>query len=74
VDADAEKALQELEQRMGKTAAGPQQTTVQAGVQAAPGDVEKELAELESKLGTAEPAQEAPETPAREDQTQQKQE
>jgi phage shock protein A len=58
VDADAEKALQELEQRMGtgQTAAQP---TVQLGQSGGTGDVESELAELEAKLGTA-PTAETP--------------
>jgi len=61
VDAEAEKALQELEQRMG-TAAPAVEQQVQVGQAAGPGDVEQELAELESKLGTAPPA-EAPAEP-----------
>lgn len=60
VDAEADKALQELEQRMG-TAAPSAQQTVQVGQGAAEGDVEKELAELESRLGAAAPAEAAPE-------------
>lgn len=60
VDAEAEKALQELEARMG-TSAPTVQETVQVGQPAAMSDVERELAELESKLGTA-PAAEAPAT------------
>ena len=56
VDAEAEKALQELEQRMG-TAAPAVEQQVQVGQAAGQGDVEQELAELESKLGTAPPAQ-----------------
>jgi len=51
-DAMAEKALEELEAKMGMSAPAAQQT-VQVG-QAR--DVESELAELESKLGTSEPA------------------
>ena len=61
VDAEAEKALQELEQRMG-TAAPAVEQQVQVGQAAGQGDVEKELVELESKLGTAPPA-EAPTEP-----------
>ncbi len=61
VDAEAEKALQELEQRMG-TAAPRAAQTVEVG---GPGsDVERELAELESKLSTPEAADE--ETPPEE--------
>ncbi len=60
VDVEAEKALQELEARMG-TGAPAVQETVQVGQPAAMSDVERELAELESKLGTA-PAAEAPAT------------
>lgn len=58
VDVEAEKALQELEARMG-TGAPAVQDTVQVGQPASLSDVERELAELESKLGTA-PAAEAP--------------
>lgn len=58
VDAEAEKALQELEQRVTTPSVQPQQT-VQVGQPAEISDVEKELAELESRLGTS-----APETPA----------
>lgn len=50
VDAEAEKALIELEQRMGTGTTPAQATqTVQAG-QSEQSDVERELAELESKL------------------------
>lgn len=76
IDAEAEKALEELEQRMaGSTPAITQQPTVQVGQEAAPvSDVERELAELESKIGTG-PAAEVPtEQPAQEDQNEQKQE
>ena len=51
-DAMAEKALEELEAKMGVSAPSAQQT-VQVGQGS---DVESELAELESKLGTSEPA------------------
>lgn len=66
-DALAEKALQELEQKMGVASAEPQ-ATVQVGQGG--DDIEKQLADLESKLGTA-PAAETPaqapvETPAQE--------
>jgi phage shock protein A len=73
VDAEAEKALQELEQRMG-TAAPAVQEQVQVGQAAGTGDVEQELAELESKLGTAQPAEAPAETAAQEEQTEPKQE
>jgi phage shock protein A len=65
VDAQAEKAVQELEQRLaGGTAQPAQQVTAEA---ASSSDVEKELAELESKLGTAEtPAETPAEAPAEE--------
>ena len=53
VDAEADKALQELEQRMGAAAPAVEQT-VQVG-QGQTSDVEQELAELEAKLGAAEP-------------------
>lgn len=59
VDAEADKALQELEQRMGGTTA---QQPVQTSE--ATSDVEKELAELEAKLGTGEQTQQnQPEQP-----------
>ncbi|MCE5198681.1 MAG: PspA/IM30 family protein [Armatimonadota bacterium] len=64
VDAQADKALQELEQRMAGAApvVEPQQM-----VQAGQSDVESELAELEAKLGTSAPS----ETPAQEEQPKQ---
>lgn len=70
VDAEAEKALQELEQRMGATAVTGQEQVVQAGAAAAPqaSDVEQELAELESRLRTA-PAAEQPSDPTAEQTT-----
>jgi len=69
VDAQAEKALQELEQRMAGAAPAAQATQeVAAG-----GDVEKELAELESRLGTA-PAEQAEQPAAQEEKTEPKQE
>ena len=53
VDAEADKALVELEQRMGTAApAVEEQQTVQAGQVS---DVERELADLESRLAGAEP-------------------
>lgn len=59
VDADAEKALQELEAKMGVTQEQPvTQATVTTGEG---GDVEQELAELESKLGTQPESAPAPE-------------
>lgn len=62
-DAMAEKALQELEQKMGVSSTEPQ-ATVQVGQGG--DDIDKQLADLESKLGTA-PATETPaETPAQE--------
>lgn len=73
VDAEAEKALQELETRM----TGPKveaQQTVQVGQGGEMSDVEKELAELESKLGTTPPAEQQAETQAQPDQTEPKQE
>ena len=57
VDAEAEKALQELEAKMGVTQEQPAATvTVGEG-----GDVEKELAELETKLGAQPEPAAAPE-------------
>ncbi|MCL5105746.1 MAG: PspA/IM30 family protein [Armatimonadetes bacterium] len=77
VDAEAEKALKELEQRMGAPSAAVAPTqTVQVGQEPHPepvegvSDVERELAELESKLTSAE----ATEQPAGEEQTEPKQE
>lgn len=71
VDAEAEKALQEIEQRMGAPSAAVAPTqTVQVGREAGVSDVERELAELESKLTSAE----ATEQPAGEEQTEPKQE
>ncbi len=72
VDAEAEKALQELEQRVSgtETTAQPQQTA-QAGQT---GDVESELAELESKLGTGTPTEESTQTTTEGAQPEQKQE
>jgi len=56
VDAEAEKALQELEQRVTGPTVAPEQV-VQVGQAAPISDVEKELADLEAKLGTAAPAE-----------------
>jgi len=67
VDAQADQALQELEQRMG-TAAPPVEQTVQVGQET---DVEKELAELESKIGGTEPVAE---TSSQEPEPEKKQE
>ena len=61
-DAMAEKALQELEARMGVSSDQTPQT-----VQVGQSDVESELAELEATLGTSEPAAQPPaetQTPA----------
>jgi phage shock protein A len=74
VDVEAEKALQELEQRSGVTAPAVEQTvTASAGV-AGLGDAEKALQELEAKMNAgAQPAaeeQSAPQQPEGE-QTQQ---
>ncbi|MCX8053278.1 MAG: PspA/IM30 family protein, partial [Armatimonadetes bacterium] len=57
VDAEAEKALQELEQRMGLSDRAVEQ---QVQVGQTESDVESELAELESRLGTAAPEEGAP--------------
>lgn len=72
IDAQAEKALQELEQKMTSPAAGVEtQQTVQTG-QSSESDVERQLAELEAKLGTTpvEPEQ----AQQHEEQPEQKQE
>ncbi|MCE5314660.1 MAG: PspA/IM30 family protein [Armatimonadota bacterium] len=53
VDAQAEKALEELEQKMTAPAAVEQPQTVNAGQGGEVSDVEKELAELEAKLGAS---------------------
>ena len=73
VDAEAEKALQELESRIAGPAVEAQQT-VQAGQGGEMSDVERELAELESKLGTAPTAEQQAETPTQPEQTEPKQE
>lgn len=67
VDAEAEKALQELEHRLGTPTEGETTEQVSAGV----GDVEQELAELEARLGGADTAagQPVPEQPAAEEQS-----
>ncbi|MCE5324312.1 PspA/IM30 family protein [bacterium] len=73
IDAQAEKALEELEQKMAAPKAEVEaQQTVQAG-QVTESDVERQLAELESKLGTA-PAETSEQTPSQEEQPEQKQE
>jgi len=59
VDAEAEKALQELEQRIGTAAPGVEQQ-VQVGQAGEVSDVEQELAELESRLGTTPPTEGGP--------------
>jgi phage shock protein A len=73
VDAEAEKALQELETRIAGPAVEAQQT-VQAGQGGEMSDVERELAELESKLGTAPTAEQQAETQTQPEQTEPKQE
>jgi len=73
VDAEAEKALQELESRIAGPAVETQQT-VQVGQGGEMSDVEKELAELESKLGTTPPPEQQAETQAQPEQTEPKQE
>lgn len=73
MDAEAEKALQELEQRMG-TAPPAVQQTVQVGQDSAMSDVERELAELESRLGATGVPEVSEETPAQGEQPEQKQE
>lgn len=74
VDAEADKALQELEQQMGTTTAATQtQQTVNVGQGGQMSDVERELAELESRLGPQQTAEGASE-PAQEGQTEPKQE
>lgn len=72
VDAEADRALQELEQQMGTTTAATQgQQTISVGGEMS--DVERELAELESRLGPQETAEGTTE-PAQEGQTEPKQE
>lgn len=73
VDAEAEKALTDLEQRMAGSSVVTPEQTVQVGQGGAMSDVERELAELESKLGTSEPSQAPAETPV-ENRPEQKQE
>ncbi len=65
VDAEAERALQELEQRISVTA-GEAQANVQVGQGGEVSDVEKELADLESRLSKHAEAQ--AETPVESDQ------
>lgn len=65
VDAEAERALQELEQRISATT-GEAQQTVQVSQGSEVSDVERELAELESRLGTQ--AETQAETPAESEQ------
>ncbi len=71
VDVEAEKALQELEQRVGGASVAGEQV-VQVGQSAQMSDVERELAELESRIGAAGEAPPAEETP-QEDSTEPKQ-
>ncbi|MHB9038577.1 MAG: PspA/IM30 family protein [Armatimonadota bacterium] len=73
VDAQAEKALEELEQKMALPTASTEQQSVQVGQTSDVSDVERELAELEAKLGTT-PAEAPAETSAQEEQSEQKQE
>lgn len=74
VDAQADKALQELEQQMGTTTTTTQgQPTVNVGQGGQMSDVERELAELESRLGPQQTAEGTAE-PAQEGQTEPKQE
>jgi len=73
-DVEAERALQDLEQRVGTGTAQPQQTqqTVQVGQEPSQmSDIEKELAELESKLGTTGAAQQPTEQPSPQSEGQQ---
>ncbi|MEN6357674.1 MAG: PspA/IM30 family protein [Armatimonadota bacterium] len=73
VDAQAEKALEELEQKMATpTAEVETQQTVQAG-QSSESDVERQLAELEAKLGEA-PTETPEQIQSQEEQPGQKQE
>lgn len=65
VDAEAERALQELEQRISATT-GEAQQTAQVSQGSEVSDVERELAELESRLGTQ--AETQAETPAESEQ------
>jgi phage shock protein A len=69
VDAQAEKALEELEQKMATGSASPQEQVVQVG-QGGEEDIERQLAELEAKLGPTEQSSEQ----AQENQPEQKQE
>jgi len=74
VDAEAERALQELEQRISATT-GEAQQTVQVSQGSEVSDVERELAELESRLGTqAETQAEAPAESEQPNSTESKQE
>jgi len=73
-DVEAERALQDIEQRVGTGTAQPQQTqqTVQVGQEPSQmSDIEKELAELESKLGTTGAAQQPTEQPSPQSEGQQ---
>ncbi len=67
MDAQAEKALEELEQKMSATTEVSQEQTVQVG-QSGEDDIERQLSELEAKLGTTEQTQD------KESQTEQNQE
>ncbi len=70
VDAEAERALQELEQRISGPSVAPEQT-VQVGQSAEMSDVEKELADLEAKLGTSSPAEPQPQAEPQTTETEQ---
>lgn len=76
VDAEAEQALQELEQKMAAgSAASETQQTVQVGLNTgSASDVERELAELESKLGLSESEQNQVDAQPAQEQPEQKQE
>ena len=69
VDAEAENALQELEQRVTGPTVAPEQV-VQVGQAAPISDVEKDLADLEAKLGTVAPAEAQPEAQTETAQTE----
>ncbi len=74
VDAEAEKALQELEQRMAGTGAAREEAAVEVGQGGETSDVEQELRELESKLGTSETEATPAEETTQEGQSEPKQE
>ena len=74
VDAEADKALQELEQRLSGTTAAQEQPTVEVGQGGEVSDVERELTELESRLGTPEAEESPAEETTQEGQSEPKQE